>query len=249
MFSVTEVLDALQISPLSSQIYLYLLENKNLTIVDLSTHFGHTRKKIYLHVDELQKAGLVIKKDKFSRNLIPANPKQIQVLLAQKQASLGLFATQIQQNLDKLEQNYSKYHNRPNAQVLTTRNQIIELYESILTEKIDKAYTFGDLKTFSEFVDPLYVAHWVKRRREKGILSQSITFDNYINHEYAKKDSEELREIRFLPAKFGSKCLWSVYGDKTTIWNPLENKVIVIQDSLIADLFAVNFELLWEGLG
>jgi hypothetical protein len=85
--------------------------------------------------------------------------------------------------------------------------------------------------------------------RQKHFLHVRLLTDKSKESEdLRKRDAQELRETRFVPAKYNFKTANWIFGDKVALLSMQKEHPmgIVIEDKALADTFRMYVELMWE---
>lgn len=86
---VTRTLTAFGLAPEEAKIYLHLLENGNLSALQISRNMKMARTRVYRLLDKLEKKGLVTQKfDTLGLKFTAAPYNQLELLLAERQSEL-----------------------------------------------------------------------------------------------------------------------------------------------------------------
>lgn len=227
---------------LGAKIYIGLLKLKNPTITELARQFGVERLTIYRAIDKLEKTGLLDKKEDYSRNIKLESPSKVLAMLKRKQSVAKHLSDNLATFLPDLLAEYHQTGRQPKVRFYESRESFMALLDESVNEAEGELYFLGSPEILN-FV-PEYMQIYISNRKKKQIISHSISFRNPTLATHSHK--EELRELKWLPAKFNVPAAYLAYGNKVAIWNTALPKIILIEDKVIFEFFKAIHSILWE---
>lgn len=116
-------------------------------------------------------------------------------------------------------------------------NEIIGESKNFLAiTSVDDAYKI--IESFEDFI---------QRRIERSLRVKLLTNYSPLSLKLKEKDTEELRETRFVPEKFHFKSANFIFGNKVAIISLKKNLLgIIIEDEDISETFRMYFEAIWS---
>ncbi|MSU45334.1 MAG: hypothetical protein EXS47_01765 [Candidatus Zambryskibacteria bacterium] len=229
-----------------SRVFLVLLELGRGTVTQITRKAGLNRTTGYDILDSLTAKGLV--------SISGKEPKQ-EYLAESPDNIIPLLQNQINEKNSQLEEIRSalpemkSLHNvagRPKVRFYEGMRGLEDVYEDTLTSKEEiRAYaTVDDM----HMAMPNYFSTYYKRRSEKNIMIRAIIPATPTGKARAKKDMEEKRQSRLIPAdKYYFSPEINIYDDKVMIASWREKLGIIIESAEIADAMKKTFELAWIG--
>jgi hypothetical protein len=174
------------------------------------------------------------------------NPERILGLFQAKKSQLDILSTNFNQLLPSIMQNYSKKNTPEIIRLVQGKTQFMNLFDELLASRPEEFLFFGNAEKSLDLIGLEYFDIWKKKRIKMKIRSRDITINNYYWDKLELTNRVENRDIKYLPKGFVCDGLYSVAGDTFICWNPILPKVIVINDPIIAQMFKMNFELIWS---
>ena len=243
---IVSVLTQIGVSENGAKLYEFLIQLKKPTVTDLSLKMGKTRKQIYELLQELENHNLLQDRSNYQRGIIASSPNYLMALIKNRDAQLVRDTSQLEKILPNLVKTFDSINQNPTVQTYTTLDEIRTLYLEIMNDARGEVLTFGNLDTFSDLIGESYLEYYIKLRKKNKVLARSLVFMSNIAKKYQSSDRDSHRIIRYLPKGDLRECSFGIHNNKVSIWNPIWPKVVVIEDELVAELFRLNFELLWE---
>lgn len=245
--SLTELgLDDFEIS-----LYFLLLDKINPRITNLAQNLGVQRLRVYQALEKMQSLGLLVKNDIKDKNKLLIeleNPNKIVSLLKQKESQLRRLNSDLEQVLPGFVSRFFQPLRNSAVRIYQGRNQFEDFFNSILTEEKIQIYHFGSNDAIVDLLDWELAQDWVQKRVKQGTATKELIFSSHFIKTRQEKDSEEMRQIKYLPKNYEKPASYLIYHDKVAIWNALVPRIVVISDPVIQELFKANFEILWEVL-
>lgn len=133
---------------------------------------------------------------------------------------------------------------------------IIRFYEgeeglkTILNEVINEKRNFDAITSIEDAFRLLGgdFKDFIEERQKHFLRVRLLTGKSKDSEDLRKRDSEELRETRFVPSEYNFKTANWIFGDKVALLSLQKEHPmgIVIEDKALADTFRMYFEFLWE---
>jgi len=241
---VLEDLISIGFSIKEADVYLALLELGRGTVSQITRKAKINRTTGYNVLDTLASKSLVTISGK--------EPKQ-EYIAEPPDKILHILETELQKNQDyinkakKFVPELRSLHNvagRPKVVFYEGKEGLEQVYEDTLTshEPIRGFATVDDMHKAL----PHYFPNYYKRRAAKGIAIRGIIPNTPIAMERATHDTEESREIAFVPAdKYYFSPEIDIYDNKVMIASWREKLGIIIESAEIADAMKKMYELAW----
>ena len=243
---IVSVLTQIGVSENGAKLYELLIQLKKPTVTELSLKMGKTRKQIYELLKELETHNLLQDRSDYQRGIIASSPNYLMALIKNREAQLVRDTSQLEKILPNLVKTFDSINQNPTVKTYTTLDEIRTFYLEVMNESKNEVLTFGNLDGFADLMGESYLDYYISIRKKNKILARSLVFMSNMSKKYQSKDSESYRIIRYLPKSDLKECCFGIHNNKVSIWNPIWPKVVVIEDELVAELFRLNFELLWE---
>src|SRR3989344_4170283 len=238
-------LRSLNVSGFDARVYLLCLKNGPLTITDIAYKLSVERATIYVALERLTDAGLIPKNRPSTRGVQVEPPSKIVALLQAKQIDLAKDREQIEQAMPELLAEFSTKSKLSAFRLYEGRDQFLAVFEEVLREAKDEILYYGDAESFFKLEGAKYDKHWLKRRLRRKLPSRMLMLPSAVARTQGKSSKKLLRESRLLGKEAVFKGSIMIYGVKTVFWNPLAERAIVIEDSLITDMLRFTYELAW----
>jgi len=249
---IIEAVIELGLSQFEAKIYALLVDLKNPTITELCTRTGSYRRKVYEALEVLNQAGLIEHTSDYSRNIKVKSPVVLDTLLKSKQYELNKVSLNYQDLLPQLLTNFYTEGKEPQIQVFDGLNKFKYFFNTLFDQTPEniEMLSYNENQDLYDILDLNYFLNiWVEKRIAKKIFAKVLANgDNADAKKEQVRDKQKYREIRILANKSTNKgCFW-VLGNKIILWDTLTPKVVVIDNKLLAGMFADLFESHWKSL-
>ena len=239
-----ETLQSIGLSDMQAKVYEALLYQENYNPELVWKTLFLSKAGFYVILKELEALELVKKAGKNQISI--ENPEHILGLFQAKKSQLDILSANFNQLLPNIMQNYSKKNTHEIIRLVQGKTQFLNIVNEILAKRPEEFVFFGNSEKVLELMGIEYFEIWKKKRIKMRIKSRDITLNNYFFEKMKTLNELELREVKYLPKGFVCEALYSIAGDTFICWNPILPKVIVINDPIIAQLFKMNFDLIWS---
>ena len=229
-----------------SGVYIAILELGKGTVSQISRKAGINRTTGYDILNSLLDKEVVSVSGKEPKQEYSAEPPTKITSYLKKQATL------LEQQIKKSEEivpELNSIHsvgNRPKIRFYEGETGLKEVYEDTLTSK-ETIRAFATVDDMHNAL-PNYFPSYYKRRSAKGIAIEAIVPETSAGKERSAHNSEEKREISFIPADtyyFSPEI--NIYGNKVMIASWREKLGIIIESEEIADAMKKIHKLAWIG--
>jgi len=226
------------------EVYLAILEMGKGTVAEISRKAGINRSTGYVILDSLAGRGLVSISGKEPKQEYAAeDPEQLSFFLKKKLQEQQELISSAEELLPELTTIYKK-GDRPRVRFYEGKEGLKQVYENTLTatEDIYACSTYENMHS----VLPNYFPQYYQRRAKKKIFAHAIVPETPLAHERRTKDTEEMREIAFIPPDtFLIPTEIDVYDNKVMIASWREKLGVIIESQEIADTLKSIFKLAW----
>jgi sugar-specific transcriptional regulator TrmB len=234
----------LGISSLSTNIYISVFQQKDLSVSDLAKKYKVQRWKIYECLHELFKEGLVLESQKYSRSIEIVSPTQVLSKLNQKEFYLKEKISGLTELIPSLIEEYRT--TKPEfIKIYKGKYELQNLFDQVLDETDDIIYGLGNFESWLEFLGIEYEKVWRIRRIEKGVKFKALAFPGYLVNQAMHTNQAEIREMKLLPANLSTDGILLISKNKVTQWNPILPRAISIEDVIFNKFFTSIFEIVW----
>jgi sugar-specific transcriptional regulator TrmB len=243
MNTLRQALKELQLHEIEIAIYMSFLEKKIKSISDLAKHLIVSRKTLYVYLDSMMQRGLLIKTDDQWQ---VATPSVILTLLEIKTSAIQQTKHTLSKEIDDWEVMWQSSNQKPKIIVHRGRNNVLRIYDSIVSKAGKEMMTFGDTQAVFRLIGDEYAEHWIQRRKTKTKV-KAIVPDNLLNAWLQTKDRLENREMKLVDMPSKTNAVLSMYADDMLIFlNPDTEEAIEINDVQLVTLLRNMFVLLWQ---
>lgn len=240
--NLERVLENYGLTEKQAKIYLACLELGSSSVQKISQKSGIARSTCYEILELLNRLGLVSKFQK--KKIIYFNaeaPRQL-IRLTQNKARL------LEETLPQFDAVYGEARARPTVRFYEGKTGMKLILEEILADSSKEILTFGEAEALFATLDRDF-PEFVKSRIKKKILARVILRDSEKARERQRLGSQELREVRIIPASYeyhGSVFIW---GRKIAMFSYQPDLIaIVVESEALAKLEKAMFEVMWHSL-
>lgn len=242
-----QILEELGLTPNEAKIYMALLELKNGTIWDISTHAGIHRRNTYDAIHRLMHKGLAFQVlPKRNLTYAPIHPEKLKEFIEDKISGL-------EKGLPGMIKKYEKVNS----------SQFVNVYKGVggLKNYIDLEITTGkDIygiggkgSWFDERVLGYVIRKAYKQYKKAGIKSLII-------YDYEAGTNKEMikyvgNNYKVLPKKYSSNSSVEVFGDYVAIYSGMNLKnledditITILKDKTLAQDFMKWWQFMWDML-
>lgn len=227
-----------------ADVYIALLELGRGTVSKISTRAGINRTTGYDILNSLVSKGVVSISGKEPKQEYAAeSPTSITQYLKRVAEQTAVYIQKSEELLPELDLLYTK-KNRPKIRFYEGTDGLKHVYEDTLTssEPIRAYATVDDMHNAL----PNYFPEYYKRRAKKNISIRAIVPETPTGRERQSHDTEEKREIAFVPSdKYYFSPEINIYDNKIMIASWREKLGIIIESEEIADAMKKIYELAW----
>ncbi len=236
-------LEAYGLSKNEASIYLFLLKATESSAFSIARETGIPRTTAYTTLESLKKQGFI---SQFKKNNVayftPESPNRLMSLLKRKEEIVNEIMPHIRSIAFRTIDS-------PMAKLYTGLEGIKFGLEDVLdTLKAtkDKQLLATSQPELIKYL-PKYFPNWLKARESLGVFTKLIlphSAQDYL-------DSNALREVRYLPARFPFTCSVDIYANKIVFFSISETDpyCVILESQAIAEMFRQFFLFSWEMLG
>lgn len=229
------------LNPNQTKIYLAALELGSASVYKISQKASLPRSTAYEILEHLQALGLVTKIEK--KNIITYNaedPKKM-VQTAFQRAEL------LQDALPELRALFSGAEEKPSVRSYTGTSGLKVIYEELIDEA-NEITGFGTVDDARLTLND-YFKRFVTRRVKKKMPVRVIVRDGKVAQEFLRKDSQEIRNTKILPAELDIHGFYYIWKDKVALISFQKDlHALIIRNQAIASLIKISFDVMWESL-
>lgn len=233
-------LQSLGLNDKQATVYMSALELGQSTVLELSKHSHIKRSTVYVILDELKCKKLIHEITKGSTTLFYAEHPA--TLGKQLEGKLATFKN-IQPLLVDL---YNKESSKPNVKFYSTKDEVENLYITIMQQNMHIDFFGTDLEGFARTYPKLFQKVDDYMHDEKHFVREIDTHSAF-NIRYAKKNYHpRFHKIRIINQEytfFGDNAL---YGNSLLISSPSEHFAVTIESKDVFRTFKTLFEVAWS---
>ncbi|MDO8593965.1 MAG: helix-turn-helix domain-containing protein [bacterium] len=225
-------------------IYIALLELGKGTVTEISRKSGISRTNSYNILDSLSNKGVVSISGKEPKQEYAAeSPETITTALKRQAEEITERIRKSEEIVPELTLLHAK-QNRPKVKFYEGADGLRQVYEDTLTAS-EPIRAYASVDDVHKAL-PSYFPNYYKRRAKKGIAIRAIFPKTEVSTELATRDTEEKREVAFIPReKYDFSPEINIYDDKIMIASWREKLGIIIESAEIAHAMKQIYELAW----
>lgn len=242
MDSLVADLSALGLSEKSARVYLTLLQLGSGTVHDIASRAGIVRTTCYPILEELERRGLVTTTRAGKKTIFLAEAPESLIRNAQ---TAELTARKL---VPALAHIFDGNEKRPKIKVYEGLSGVWHVYNQVIVGEGHEIRSFVPADTAIRIAGEKKVRAYIRARVGKKIRMRAIMQRSpLIEKEYAKYDTYELRESRFIdPKKFPVPVEITLYPPHhIAIASFPENLGMIIESKPIYTALGSLFELVW----
>jgi len=232
------------LSPRETKIYLFLLQNKDVSITYIGKALSYPRATIYKTLDELKRKNLVSSWTKNGiRHYIAENPKTLEKTATEKMEKIK----EILPDLSKL---FGSNIKNPKVLLYEGETGIKNAYEILLNKlegnKNGRIYIYSDGELIPQF--PRFFKEWRKRRLKINATSQIIVPKSFLNSPDYSNDG--FRETRAIEGESPIEGTFNICDSLVIFFSYQDSNMysVIIDSPIIAKMMLGIFKYVWNGL-
>lgn len=226
-------------------VYYILLENKALSILDISKKTNIKRTTVYQIIEKLKNKGLIKINIKNSKKLISAeNPEVLEKILEEKKENIN----NVLDDLKSLYSNNNNYENK--IEYFEGIESVKNIYRNILNNLniYDDYLVLGNQKSWIN-LDKNFFQNFIEKRAKKNIKIRLIFTDSDISRKFKKYEKNYNQNIKILSPETELTTNLIITPKKIVIHQLVEPiSAIVIENKNIVKMHKEQFELIWKSL-
>jgi sugar-specific transcriptional regulator TrmB len=223
-------------------IYLGGLELGSTTILELARRANLPRTTLYPILEHLCNEEVFTHSTVEGKELYTAtSPKELSQIFTEKDRLL-------KEALPDLEALSGLRAQSSEIAVFQGTDGFKQLWRNIFRSGVTEYRMVTNGMTMIEYVkEPYLVERVITERVQRGIKSIQLIPETKLGKQIVEKDTDELRESRFLPSNTVLGATMVIFGDEVAfITARTENAMVVIASGDIAKTHRVLFDALWE---
>jgi DNA-binding MarR family transcriptional regulator len=226
--------------------YLTLLEEGNLSVLDISRATGVNRVTVYSSIDELKGKGLVSESRRGKRKLFVAeNPISLASILADKRDKI-MREEKILQNiilptLKAIDINEEK---RPQIKFFEGADGINRVFDEYIL-KYPEAFDCGSYDTAIKAISKKFEIKYFNRIKKRRMFFRMLLEDTPLNREFAEIGRGTVH-AKFLPEGTKSSADIVVFGPNVALISYDRLTCTLIEDQSIASSILMYLNFMWE---
>lgn len=237
------------LTPDQATVYEILLKGGHSPARKIAQNSPYKRTLVYKILDDLQKLGLVARKDEVGKVSVfePAHPLKLKELAEKKEEQARNAQTALDGIIGNLISDFNLISGRPGVKFY----EGLEGAKKVLADSLaasTEIYSYID----NEAVDKYYPGineEYVKQRKKLHIKKKMLMVDSEHTRKHEKNTDSDTTEIRVIPSPVPFATVMQIYNDKVSYIavSPDKNKLIsiIIQQPEIAQMHKSLFEHQW----
>ncbi|MFH0969743.1 MAG: helix-turn-helix domain-containing protein [Patescibacteria group bacterium] len=228
--------------------YLTLLEQGNLSILDISRTSEINRVTIYSAIDELKRKGLVTESRRGKRKLFVAeNPANLTNILQEKKERIvkeeKILQNIILPTLKAIDINEEK---RPQIKFFEGADGINRVFDEYIL-KYPEAIDCGSYDTAIKAVSKKFEIKYFTQIKKRRMFFRMLLEDTPLNREFAEIGKGSVH-VKFLPEETKSSADILVFGPNIALISYDRLTATLIEDKSIAESILMYLNFMWDRL-
>ncbi|MFH1712443.1 MAG: helix-turn-helix domain-containing protein [Patescibacteria group bacterium] len=225
-----------------AEIYLAGIELGPASVLDLARRTEMARTTLYPILEKLRRLGLFrYAKQKKRSQYIAVPPTALLQLLSEREHTLI-------EAIPQLEALHGTVHEGAGVTLYEGTDGFKQLWQKIYRSGVKEYRNLTTGVGLLDYVkEPYLVERIIAERLERGIKSYQLIPETTLGKRIVKKDKDEMRESRFLPADAEIPASMLIFGDDVAfITTRAENTMILVASGETARTHKTMFDLLWQ---
>jgi sugar-specific transcriptional regulator TrmB len=222
-----------------AKVYLALLKLGTALVQDVAKEAGTYRTYTYEILKSLKEKGIVSYVIKSGKQYFEAaEPGKMLSIMKEKENKLSSI-------MPELKGIYKSAAEKPKVELYEGKEGLKTILDDLVRTK-KEILVYSSTRKQQKLLQ-FYFPNFIRRRVKERIKTKVLTERSAETLELCRKDREELREMRFLPAGMEFPTATNIYGNKVAILS-LEKEIVgvIIESKSIADTQRMVFNLLWK---
>ncbi len=223
-------------------VYLAGLEMGKASVLELSRRTKLPRTTLYPILEKLQsKAVFRVGKEKKTTVYIAEPPEVLERQMQDREEKLA-------KSIPSLRLLHETVRGGPGVTFYEGTDGFKRLWKEIYRSGIEEYRLITTGVGLLDYVKEPYIIHRViAERLKRGIKSKQLIPMNRDAKKIVEKDSQELRESRFLPSDVHLPATVIIFGDQVAfITTRKENMMIIVASGDVAITYQTLFDLVWD---
>jgi len=237
--NLTATLQNLGLNEKEAKVYLACLELGSATVQEVSDKAGVKRTSVYNFLEDMKARGFITEVKQGKKMFLIAEDPHALLKKADEQKK------QLEEILPEFLSIYNLPGEKPKVRFYQGIDGLKRIYEDTLKEG-GEIYLISDYEKMFSAIEPDWMWQYAKLRAEEGIKAFSISKDGPMAREVKIRDSEQLRETRFVKdVNFETEI--NIYGDKVALLSfrsPYAG--VIIEDRAIAQTLRSMWKIIWN---
>jgi HTH-type transcriptional regulator, sugar sensing transcriptional regulator len=238
--AITAILSDLGLTDKEVSVYISTLELGPASLLEISRHCKVKRSTVYEVVPDLEARGL-LRRTKYGKRFryLAEDPRTISGLLDERRK-------RFEEALPQFMALYNAQDKRPKVFFYQGAEELRAMYDDTLRAGT-ALMNYTSISNLYEYLTRDWVDGYIARRVKYGIPTRIVAVDSPEAREWASDATEDLRQIRLVPAPdmpFSADV--HIYGNKVIVATFQGGLFgLLIEDENIARMQAMMFELMW----
>lgn len=240
-------LQQLGCSDKESRFYMACFKLGSSSIADIASKARLQRSTAYLIAEQLIEKDLLTQDHRtYNKLYTAATPHTVIRLLEAKKRRLGRLSNDMQENLSELENLYNTPESLPAVVTYHGPNGLISIWKDILKAS-GEVLLWTNQATEPQLFESSQHQQFIHERVQRKLPIRVLAVDNSEGRILLPRDTELLRQTRFLPPETTFSAETYLYDDKVTILD-YRNGIfgLIITSRFIHEAQKSLFEMAWE---
>ena len=230
------------------KLYLTALRSGPMSVQDLAQRAKINRVLCYQILNNLSDKGLIVQElKKFGRHVIAESPQSILKIIDRRKRRLRHRELDVQEAMPELLALYKTDNIKPKVKFYEGKSAYTAICEDTLNSSVKEILQIGNIRNIYQVISKSYDdEYYIPARMENNIKTRILTFESPLTKKFQKKDSDCLRETKFLPDKFLFQGYKFIYQNKVAIISSAQELIgLIVESENLAQMERQVFELLW----
>lgn len=227
---------------------IFSLKNGPCSVSELAKKINVSRPNVYKIIAGLEKHKLAnFSKNKgYVKNFMVESPSVITELLENKNKRVKNVSDGFENILPDIMAMHKQGSLPTKVKTIIKKEDVLNVFEQVFDEAKDEILFFGSSHDLNVFISHSRVEKQIRKRIKMGAKTKLLVFRDDDTIEFKKRDTNEVRETRFLEGFQLFSTSFYLFANKAVIWQPKTPLAILIEDEYIVAMLTSIYNVLWD---